>query len=1196
SRTAVAISRVLGSPYSSALQLEPGQVAFHLQSPSAVSQPTARRSEIQSGLCLPPIISGRPKTPLHYSATGRATCHSVRQSSKSSKSMTTRQRQLLAGRVLRRQPLMLLLLLAGSDASLRVTDGPANLSVRIGGNASLTCRSNAGQQDGGGGPTGRVKVFWQRGGLIVAATSMPNTDGRYSIASGEPGVHDLRIAGVRLQDQGEYACQLALQSRAQSWPLISEPGYLRVLHNSAWLRLYRVTGPNSTDKPANSTVRVLAGQPLRLACVAGPASPAPAMSWTLRDETRIPVPLFQRPQLPASFQTPLNGFAVMTGLAEEGQLLSARSELSISSQSVTDAHHNMPIECSAHVPGFESEPALTAGTRLYVSVPPRVRVVLEPLRPGNQYREHDNVIAVCQAFGRPDNFTYSWTIDSLEPIIQQFGPRLPMLLTRRHDGRTVRCSATSFARGEAEVRLRVHYGPKFALNLPRLYAASPGGIASLDCRVESSPTASVEWRRVDRGDGDVLGRSTTLRLDPVGEADFGEYTCSASATGFPTVTRRVILARAAPPRVVSAGVPTAVAASATSSDGSGVNVDRRRYVVVAGQRSVRLECRVNSVPLPIEPDGVRWSRGDGTAVEPGLRRRLYREDFVGGTSAFLHFDEVQPSDSGEYNCTADNGLGTHSGVILLHVEENIPTAFIAGASIALLMVLIFVLVLVCVCRRSRWESANDSTKARKRNGCVVAGAQPGGPAVESPSKRLLQPGEDAADDVEASQTCTAGQPLLVDSYPFANETSSFIPASTCAVHGSLLRRHQQQQRNAPISSSMTTSWGPSGLELTDLSPGHRGVAVARFLTRQGPGSPSCQQTVAATGDEAPEEAGQEDSVRSCDSGYGGPVASCTGSSRCPTASGKASQLGYQQHHQTLAGAASSGGTAASDSGASSPGGHQTVLSLATCPVHSGSVTQAVGYAGACSTLLPLPQLRTAGVVKSVNFSPPLPPPPQQQNTFATLLANRRFRQQPAIAEDPGAVVAITEDADGTERISSHSSKRLNRSGLASKYEPNRRNRFACLKPNSRLASRRRNRSSGVPNRRLYLSGVPNRRLYLSGVPNRRLYLSGVPNRRLYLSGVPNRRLYLSGVPNRRLYLSGVPNRRLYLSGLPNRDRLTDQSLTAPLSVSAKPSSPRRGCPSESEAKTVIAKSSATRRRPAWPSETTLLRIGKTGED
>uniref|UniRef100_A0A1I8IPT2 Transmembrane protein n=1 Tax=Macrostomum lignano TaxID=282301 RepID=A0A1I8IPT2_9PLAT len=60
-------------------------------------------------------INGLPHeamTPLHYSATGRATCHSVRQSSKSSKSMTTRQRQLLAGRVLRRQPLMLLLLLA----------------------------------------------------------------------------------------------------------------------------------------------------------------------------------------------------------------------------------------------------------------------------------------------------------------------------------------------------------------------------------------------------------------------------------------------------------------------------------------------------------------------------------------------------------------------------------------------------------------------------------------------------------------------------------------------------------------------------------------------------------------------------------------------------------------------------------------------------------------------------------------------------------------------------------------------------------------------------------------------------------------------------------------------------------------------------------------------------------------------------
>uniref|UniRef100_A0A1I8H3X7 Nephrin n=1 Tax=Macrostomum lignano TaxID=282301 RepID=A0A1I8H3X7_9PLAT len=519
-------------------------------------------------------------------------------------------------------------------------------------------------------------------------------------------IHDLKIQDLRIGDQGEYTCQVTSLNR----PAGSAKAFLRVLKNLDGLKLMQRINSSSSLKlePLSLTqpAQLAAGKSGELICEAASSNPAATISWTFSDGARVQVPEFSKQKVEKrQFEQPIKGSVWIEKQELKDKLFTVTSVLEIDGQSVTDARHNLLIECHAKVLNFELRP-MSASTRLYVTVPPTVSLAIEPHRQNNEYHEHDRVTAVCTATGRPDNFVYTWSIDSNGPQLPTVAPstsRLTLTLTRRHDGQTIRCSAANHEKSDAEAVIRVRYGPKFEPSLPTLYSAEIGGSAELSCQADARPEPTYAWRRGDSvgaprsgfgsgSGGPVVGQMSRLRLTRLRPSDFGEYVCTVSGAEFSSISRRVLLAQKAQPRCESAG---------------------QQFARLG--RSFRLECRIVSVPAPASEGGVQWWR-NGRKLETGDRVRIYREDFLGGTTSFVHFEEVQSNDFGIYNCTATNEMGSQSLLISLTIEDNIPVAFIAGASTALVMVLVFMLVLLCVCRKGYWDSRAAAEQHRSAMG------------------------------------------------------------------------------------------------------------------------------------------------------------------------------------------------------------------------------------------------------------------------------------------------------------------------------------------------------------------------------------------------------------------------------------------------------------------------------------------------
>uniref|UniRef100_A0A1I8IPP9 Ig-like domain-containing protein n=1 Tax=Macrostomum lignano TaxID=282301 RepID=A0A1I8IPP9_9PLAT len=159
-------------------------------------------------------------------------------------------------------------------AEVQVIRGPSDVSARENASVSLACRTAL--------PSSAVKVVWNRDGVIVASSSLRSLDPRYKITaspaadSGEPGVHDLLISPLQMQDQGEYYCQVSeSDSSRRSWPI---------------------------------------GDPLTLACSASGSNPAAALVWLFgdgesaaADENRIRTPTVEGEAGRSAFYRPFSG-------------------------------------------------------------------------------------------------------------------------------------------------------------------------------------------------------------------------------------------------------------------------------------------------------------------------------------------------------------------------------------------------------------------------------------------------------------------------------------------------------------------------------------------------------------------------------------------------------------------------------------------------------------------------------------------------------------------------------------------------------------------------------------------------------------------------------------------------------------------------------------------------------------------------
>ncbi|XP_066571076.1 matrix-remodeling-associated protein 5 [Amia ocellicauda] len=175
----------------------------------------------------------------------------------------------------------------------------------------------------------------------------------------------------------------------------------------------------------------------------------------------------------------------------------------------------------------------------------------------------------------------------------------------------------------------------------------------LDCLAEGKPQAQTSWilpdRTFIRSVGLVDERTTlfingTLRIQTANFSSKGDYKCIASnAAGADTVTYHLHVV-ALPPTI---------------------NEEASENVALSTGRSIYIHCTTKGEPYP----SLKWTLPGGKQMKPSqfLGGRIFV--FHNGT---LYVKNISPSDSGKYECTATNTVGTSRRVVQIVIKQEAP--------------------------------------------------------------------------------------------------------------------------------------------------------------------------------------------------------------------------------------------------------------------------------------------------------------------------------------------------------------------------------------------------------------------------------------------------------------------------------------------------------------------------------------------
>ena len=177
-----------------------------------------------------------------------------------------------------------------------------------------------------------------------------------------------------------------------------------------------------------------------------------------------------------------------------------------------------------------------------------------------------------------------------------------------------------------------------------------GRSVNLDCLAEGKPKAQISWilpdktfvREVGLPDSRaVLLTNGTLRIPAVNFSSKGDYKCIASnAAGADTVTYRIHVA-ALPPTIKEVSMET---------------------ITIHTGRSIYVHCTVKGEPTPV----LKWSLPGAAQIKPSqyLGSRFFV--FPNGT---LFVRSVSQTDSGKYECSATNAVGSTRRVVQLDIRQ-----------------------------------------------------------------------------------------------------------------------------------------------------------------------------------------------------------------------------------------------------------------------------------------------------------------------------------------------------------------------------------------------------------------------------------------------------------------------------------------------------------------------------------------------
>ncbi|XP_041640755.1 B-cell receptor CD22-like isoform X2 [Cheilinus undulatus] len=262
---------------------------------------------------------------------------------------------------------------------------------------------------------------------------------------------------------------------------------------------------------------------------------------------------------------------------------------------------------------------------LTVKYAPRLPSV--SVSPSGKIKEGSSVTLNCHSDAdQAANYKWYKKYGVGDPQLFRTGPQLSFSSIQPSDSGLYHCSV-EFELGRRtseQVSITVKYAPKLpSVSVSPSAETVEGSSVTLTCSSDANPAAKYTWYRTN-GDGDpqFFRPGPQLSLSSIQPSDSGLYDCSAENELGRRTSELVSISVKYAPRLPSVSVNP----SAETTEGS----------------SVILNCSSDANPAA----SYTWYRTNG-----GGDSQLFR------TGPQLSFGSIQPSDSGQYYCSAENELG-----------------------------------------------------------------------------------------------------------------------------------------------------------------------------------------------------------------------------------------------------------------------------------------------------------------------------------------------------------------------------------------------------------------------------------------------------------------------------------------------------------------------------------------------------------
>ncbi|XP_037076818.1 irregular chiasm C-roughest protein-like [Pollicipes pollicipes] len=505
---------------------------------------------------------------------------------------------------------------------------PEDQRVQMGGTVVLPCKVE--------GAVGSVQWTRDEFGLGVNR-ELPSWPRYRMVGHDTEGIYSLEIQRVALEDDAVFQCQVGAAA--------GSPGI-----RSSDARLTVLVPPDAPRMVQGDQLSTTAGVVVRLQCESRGGKPPPELEWYDGDGEQLE-----------------NNVTSEARLMTDGKRHVVESTILLEPEA---RHDGANITCKARNEALKT--AQTAAITLHVQFPPEVAVEVD----STQVNEYDDVTFKCSATANPDDdLIYKWFIKD-EVVVGDHGTELKLdSIGRELHSAAVRCDVTNaIGTGSHSLDLSIRYGPRFREE-PQDASAEAGRQVSLHCAVDAYPSPEIVWLKRDCDDcRKVVGLGSELNLTVTLDS-VGRYECRAATTGFPEISRQLmVFARARPE--VSARSPQPGTAGGT----------------------VHVECVVSSVPLPSSTTWYHYGRPIRTDAG---RYKTVDEPILGGVRSLLVISAAKDSDFGLYNCTFRNEYGFDSATVLLEKQASVPLLIVLSAVVGAIIAILSVILVLVMCQRHR---------------------------------------------------------------------------------------------------------------------------------------------------------------------------------------------------------------------------------------------------------------------------------------------------------------------------------------------------------------------------------------------------------------------------------------------------------------------------------------------------------------